>query len=333
MAALATTNLTLLDLAKLKDPDGTIASVVELLNEKNELLEDAVFMQGNLETGHRTTVRTGIPTPTWRKLYGRVADQTARTAQVTENCGMLEAYAETDKALLDLAGNVNQARLNEEMAFIEGFKQKLAYSMIYESESNTPEAITGLAPRYNALTGAGNSENVLNAGGSTNLTSIWCVGWGDLTCAGIVPKNSTAGLQITDKGQVTSETASGKMEVYRTHFRQDAGLCVRDWRSVVRIANIDTVALAGLSGTQSISASTSILRLMIEAREKIDDAPFARPAFYVNRATRIRLRQAILDKVAGNLTFETVAGKRVMVYDDTPIRRLDQISSSETAVS
>ena len=72
MAVLSAANPTLLDLAKRLDPDMKIAPVVELLNETNEILTDMTWLEGNLITGHRTTVRTGIPEPTWRKLYGGV---------------------------------------------------------------------------------------------------------------------------------------------------------------------------------------------------------------------------------------------------------------------
>jgi len=74
MAVLSTTNLTLLDLAKRTDPDGQISSIVELLSQENEILRDMTFINGNLETGHKSTARTGIPTPVetierWRTTY------------------------------------------------------------------------------------------------------------------------------------------------------------------------------------------------------------------------------------------------------------------------
>ena len=72
MATLSVRNPTLLDLAKIRDPDGKIATVVEILNETNEILDDMSWMEGNLPTGHRTSMRSGIPAPTWRKMYGGV---------------------------------------------------------------------------------------------------------------------------------------------------------------------------------------------------------------------------------------------------------------------
>ena len=114
MSALATTHPTLLDLAKRTDPDGRISDIVEILNQTNEILSDMVWVEGNLTTGHRTTIRTGLPAPTWRKLYGGVQPTKSTSAQITDNCGMLEAYAEVDKALADLNGNTAEFRLSED---------------------------------------------------------------------------------------------------------------------------------------------------------------------------------------------------------------------------
>ena len=50
------------DIAKSLDPSGKTATVVELLNQSNEIITDMVWMEGNLPTGHETTVRTGLPT-------------------------------------------------------------------------------------------------------------------------------------------------------------------------------------------------------------------------------------------------------------------------------
>ena len=89
MATLAVTNPTLADVAKATDPDGKIATIVEILNETNEMLDDMVWVEGNLPTGHRTTVRAGLPSPTWRKLYGGVQPTKATNVQVTDTTGML----------------------------------------------------------------------------------------------------------------------------------------------------------------------------------------------------------------------------------------------------
>src|SRR5690625_1038728 len=256
MPTLDNNNPTLADVAKRLDPGGQIDQIVEMLNETNPILEDATFIEGNLPTGHRTTVRTGLPTPTWRKLYGGVQPTKSTTAQVTDNTGMLEAYAEVDKALADLNGNTAAFRLSEDRAHIEGMNQEMASTLFYGNEGAEPAAFTGLAPRFNDL-GAENQDNIINGGGAGDTTSIWLVVWGPNTVHAIYPKGSKAGLAVNDKGQVTVENvdgSGGRMEAYRTHYRWDAGLTVRDWRYVVRVANVDITGLASSTEQTLVAA-------------------------------------------------------------------------------
>lgn len=329
MAALAANNPTLLDVAKRLDPDGKIASIVEILNATNPVLEDLTYVEGNLPTGHRTTVRTGLPSPTWRKLYGGVQPTKSTTVQVTDSAGMLEAYAEVDKALADLNGNTAAFRLSEDSAHIEGIGQQMAQTLFYGNEGTQPEAFTGLAPRYNSLS-AQNGDNIIDAGGNdTDLTSIWLCVWGNQTGHGIYPKGSIGGLQMTDKGQVTIENVDGnggRMEGYRTHYRMDAGLTIRDWRYFVRIANIDVSSLNTLANTKDI------ISWMIQASERIPELGKGRAAFYMNRRLREKLRLGILEKVSSNLTFETVAGERMVTFDGIPVRRTDALINTESRV-
>ena len=336
MSALAASHPTLLDLAKRLDPDGKIDVIAEILTQESPILEDMNFVEGNLPTGHRTTIRTGLPTPTWRKLYGGVQPTKSNTAQVTDSCGMLEAYAEVDKALADLNGNTAAFRLSEDRAHIEGMAQELASTIIYGNEGDQPEAFTGLAPRYNSLSAA-NADNIVSAGGTgSDNTSIWLVVWGDQTLHGIYPKGSRAGLDMQDKGQVTIENvdgAGGRMEAYRTHYRHDCGLTVRDWRFAARVCNIDVSALTS-DGTAAdrAAAQKALINFMVQASERIPSLSKGRAVWYVNRTIREQLRLGILEKIAGNLAWETVSGKRVMTFDDIPVKRLDAINNTEARV-
>ena len=329
MATLSVLNPTLLDLAKATDPDGKIAPVVEILNMTNEVLEDMTWQNGNLLTGNRTTIRTGLAVPTWRKLYGGVQPNKGRTVQVTDSCGMLEAYAEVDKALADLNDNSAAFRLNEDRAHIEGINQELAAKIFYGNEALAPETMTGIFTRYNSLA-AENVDNIIDAGGTgSDNTSICLAVWGPNTGFGIVPKGSKAGLQVTDKGQVTVENADGaggRMEAYRTHYRMDAGLTIRDWRYFVRICNID------VSDLNTIANTKNIITWMIQAAERIPAFGMGRACFYVNRTIRETLRLGILEKVASQLTYDTVNGKRVTAFDGIPVKRCDSILMTEARV-
>lgn len=327
MATLAITHPTLLDVAKRLDPNGKVDMIVEILNQTNEILDDMVFLEGNLPTGHKTTVRSGIPAPTWRKLYGSVQPTKSRTVQVTDNCGMMEAYAEVDKALADLNGNTAAFRLSEERAHVEGMAQEAGSSLFYANEATAPEEFTGLAPRYNSLS-AENADNIVNATGSgSDNTSIWLAVWGPNTVHGIYPKGSKAGIQMSDKGQVTKESSDGLFEIYRSHYRWDMGVTLRDWRYVVRIANID------LSDLNTLANTKNLITWMIQATERIPNFGSGRACFYMNRTLREKLRLGIQEKVASQLSYENFEGKRVVAFDGIPVKRCDALLNTETVVS
>jgi hypothetical protein len=333
MSTLAVTHPTLLDITKRLDPDGKIDTIAEILTQTNEVLDDMVWIEGNLPTGHRTTIRSGLPAPTWRKLYGGVQPTKSTTVQVTDTVGMLEAYAEVDQALADLNGNSAAFRLSEDRAHIEGMNQEFASTLFYGAEANEPEAFTGFGPRFNSKS-ALNAENVLtsaaNPDGNDN-TSIYLVVWGPNTVHGIYPKGSRAGLDMQDKGQVTIENVDGnggRMEAYRTHYRWDCGLSVRDWRYVVRI-NIDQEDLV-----KNAASGPDLIDLMTQAVELIPSLSMGRPAFYANRTVRSFLRRQIANKVAAStLTIEQVAGKHVTMFDGIPFRRCDAITNTEAGVA
>ncbi len=332
MTTLAVTHPTLLDVTKRLDPNGKIDTIAEILSQTNEILEDAVFLEGNLPTGHRTTIRSGLPAPTWRKLYGGVQPTKSRTVQVTDGCGMLEAYAEVDKALADLNGNTAAFRLSEDRAHIEGMNQELAQTLFYGNEATAPEEFTGFGPRFNSQS-AENGGNILTDAAtpdSTDNTSLWLVVWGPNTAHMIYPKGSKAGLQMDDKGQVTIENVDGnggRMEAYRSHYRWDAGLSVRDWRYVVRI-NIDAEDLV-----KNAASGPDLIDLMTQAIELIPNLSMGRPAFYVNRSIRSMLRRQIVNKtVNSTLSMDTVAGKKVVTFDGIPVRRCDAITNAESGI-
>jgi hypothetical protein len=334
MATLSVQNPTLLDLAKATDPDGGIADIVEILAETNEVLDDMTWVQGNLTTGNRTSIRTGLPTPTWRKMYGGVQPDKGTQAQVDDTTGMLEAYAEVDKALADLSSNTAAFRQVEERAHLEGLNQEIVDTLFYGNEDSEPEAFTGLSPRFNSTTAA-NGENIISGGGSgSDNASIWLIVWSPQTCFGIIPKGSVAGLQRTDLGEVTIEDASdgsnsGRMQAYRTHYRWDAGLTVRDWRYVVRIANIDKSALL-----KDAASGADLPDLMFQAMTQVPNLSLGRAAFYMSRNTMSFCRRQATNATSGStLTIENVGGKMLTMFSGIPLRRCDSLSADEATVS
>lgn len=330
-AALGTGNLTLADWAKRLDPDGKVPTIVELLAQKNEILDDMVWREGNLPTGHRLSVRTGLPAVAWRLINQGVIPSKSTTAQVDEQTGMLEAWSEVDKDLALLNGNVAAFRLSEARAFIEAMSQEFARVLFYGNGGANPEQFTGLSVRYGA-SGAANTDNVIKAGGvGSDNASIWLVAWGEETVTGIFPKGSKAGLIHEDYGEVTAETTAGlpgaRMRAFQERFQWKGGIALKDWRYVVRICNID------VSDLNAANVKT-LINFMEQAIETIPDN-LGKPVFYMNRTMRRYLRREARESVGsgGGLTYENYDGKRILMFGDVPIKRADTLLNSEALVA
>ena len=334
MAGLSSYALTLIDWAKRLDPDGKTAAIAELLGQSNEILMDMLWTEGNLPTGHRTTVRTGLPTPAWRLLNPGVQPSKSTTAQIDEACGILEAWSEVDKDLAELNGNTAAFRLSEAQAFIEAMNQEMASTLFYGNAGTAPEEFTGLAARYSAISGAANGQNVITGSGSqSDNSSIWLICWGQQTVHGIFPKGSKAGLQHYDHGEVTVETSAAmagtRLRAYQDQWQWKCGVALRDWRYAVRIANID------ISNLVAKSSAADLIDLMIKAIHRIPSLNMGKCAFYMNRSCMQMLDiQRRDDAVSGGgISYSEIDGKMTYTFRGIPMRKVDALLETESAIS
>ncbi len=331
MSTLSAANPTILDVANRIGPDGKLDKmIIELLAQDNEVLMDATVLECNDGSGHKTTIRSGIPSGTWRKLYGGVTETKSTTVQVRDTCGMHENYATIDKALADMNGGNEEWRLTEESATREGMAQGVANTMFYGDISLNPERFEGIVPRFNSTTAENGGNVILGGSADTDNTAIYLVCWHPMTAHMLYPKGSRAGLQVRPlPEQTVYDSNSNPFQAYRTHYKWDCGLSIRDWRYVVRIANIEVSAL-----TKTGSTGADIVDLMVQGLERLPtNYGMTRPAFYCNRTVRSYLRRQISNRSNLLLRMDEVAGKRQVMLDDVPIRRCDQISNAEALVS
>jgi hypothetical protein len=343
--------LSLADWAKRVGPDGNVDDIAELLSQCNEVFNDMLWRESNLPNGHKSTVRTGLPSGTWRVLYQGVPYTKSTTAQVTDSIGILEAYSQVDRELARLDGDVAAFRQSEDDAHLEGLSQQMASTLFYGNASVTPQQFTGFAPRFNTVstTTAQNAQNCLDAGGTLSANaSMWVIGWGERTTFGIFPKASKAGLTFEDKGDVVPgfDSNNNRFEAYTSFFQWKAGLVVKDWRYVVRICNIDVSnSVNGLPGTSPPDLYALLSKAMVrfptltkrasgitETDAPDEVAPGIVPAIYCNRTVREWLDiQAIRDKNV-LLTMHDYAGQPIVEFRGIPIRVVDALLSTEARV-
>tara|TARA_X000001316_G_C922083_1_gene36886 strand:+ start:1863 stop:2858 length:996 start_codon:yes stop_codon:yes gene_type:complete len=330
MATVGNTYLTLADLRRQQNKDDTIADIIEIMAEELSMLEDGPIVECNSGDEHLTTIRAGLPSPTWRKLYQGVQPTKGTTAQVKDSTGYLEDWSEVDAKLVEKSKNPQKFRMNEAKSHIQGIAQEVGATVVYGDTDTDPEKFLGMEPRYNSLTAA-NGNQIVDAGGTgSDNTSIWFIGWGENGTHFLYPEGSQAGLKREDKGPQTKELADGSLyDVYREKFCQDIGLSVRDWRVNARVANIDVSEL-----TNDAATGADLIDLMVTAYYRLDNPnkSSVNTVIYCSRTIAEYLHKQAMNKSNVQLSLSEVEGKPVVKFLGHTIRRMDSILETEERV-
>lgn len=332
MATLGASFVDLIDIYKQQDGRGQYVPIIEMLAEMNPILDDAIAVECNKGTTHLHTVRAGLPSVTWGKLYQGIPNSKGRTAQVEDTTGFVEGLSTIDKRLLDLSTNEGAVRLSEAQAYLEAMSQEVATKIFYGNSASDPEEFMGLAPRFNDTTAA-NGGQIIDAGGAgADNTSIWFVTWGDNQCNLLYPKGTQAGVQREDMGEQRVTDGSGNAYYAKEEkFTWHVGLAMKDWRYVSRIANID------VSNMQA--GSVALYDFMRKAYYKLQSRRVAggKTAIYCNRDV-LEALDALATNAGASDNFVRlkpmeIEGKEVMTYRGIPIRETDAIVNTEAVVA
>ena len=320
---------TLLDVMKRIDPDGTPATVIQLLAEENNLLQTMPFFPTNKETFHQISVQTGLPGAEFIGLNEGVDATKGNVAQMTFDTGFIEMRDQIDDNILTLTPNAISMISMESMMKMESMSQKIT-SAVFNGSLANPKEFVGLAEYYSASsTNPQNSGfNILDGGGTgADNESIWLVCWGPMRVYGIFPKNiGTAGFQnIFDGLHLVTAINQKSLRVWQNTYKWHAGLVVADWRSTVRIANLDISDLK-----TSAPGATFLTDLLVTAIERIRGVGPKSPQIYMSEQMMTFLRLQIRKESNVNLTFENVAGRKVMMFDGIPVNKVDQLTLEGT---
>ncbi len=334
MTTLSNTYLNLIDVHKANDP--AIGEVIEVLKRQNPILDDAMAMECNDGSQHKHGIRTGLPTPSWGRLYKGIPQSKSTMQAVTDTTGFLEARSSVDTRVLNRSKNPGQLRLNEAEAHLEAMNQEMASGIFYHDVATTPEKFKGLAARYGTLNGGGAGNQIIDGlGTGSDNTSIWFVTWGDHATHLLYPQGSTAGFKRADKGeQRVNDDAGNPYYVKEELFTWDIGLAVKDWRYNARVANIDVSDL--------LAGNVDIVSLMISGYYRLQsrrmDAKSSRIAIYMNRDV-LEALDKLSSGVGGSgvrdalvLSRAELEGKEVTTFRGIPIRETDALLNNEARV-
>lgn len=329
MAVINAGNLSLLDLTRRMDPQGRIAPIVELMERENPFLKDAIFKEGNLPTGHKYVSRTALPTVEWRNLNQGVSASKSKTDPVTETTGILSGLSKLDRDLAKLGGNEAAARLSESKGFMQAFENKVESYFFYGSTATEPNAINGLTPRINSLTGA-YPKQIIDAGMSSSggdASSVWIVGWGDETVYGITPQGIPGGLHAEDMGkQVVRDADNKEFIAWVTEWSWKLGFCVQDAEFLVRICNID---MGNILATGNL-----LIQALVKGVRRMKSLARCRPVIYMHRDVLTFLELQALDTTKNStITYKDVGGFPMAFFRGIPIRVTDGLLLTESTVT
>jgi hypothetical protein len=340
MAALGTTLLTLADVAKSKDKQ--IGKVAEVLVQENPMLNDIPYMEMNMGTIHKEEIRSTLPTVYYRKANQAIPASKTTTEERTFTAAHFESKSQIDAAVAKRGGfdRIAYNRWNQAQGHIQAAALEHASLTIYGSPTTSNLKTAGLSDIYcTTNTSEPTSGNVVDGGGtSANLTSIWRIHWGERALFGIYPAGTQAGLKRTDRSAGNKEVpipmndvngSSGTVWGYEEQFEIDHGLCVKDYRQAVRLANVDTGLLKTGVG------AADLIDLMISAHYHIHTPTNGVGVWYVNRTIEAFLHKQALTKVGAGagIRFDNYQGEKVLMFLGYPVRRADALLNTESQVT
>lgn len=319
---------TLADLKVQLGPDGNLMSIIETL-EDNELMQDAKFIEANDTFSNRALQRTSYPAGQWRQLNAGVGAEASKTVPITDTIGMLESRSVIDATLVKVAPNPAEYRSRMAMAFVRGLSDTLATCAFYGNTNSDPEKFLGFAPRMGSLAA---TTNVIGAGGTgSDVTSIYLVQWGMDKVFFFYPRGSKIGLehiQITpmDRPEYATDPSDSTKEflAHKDHFAWHIGLQVANPRCIARYANIES------SGSYMFNED-ELIRLLNRMWQRGKGA-----TIYVAPDIKTQMEIALKDKNNVHYTAsrgEGLSGEEVLRFRGCPVRTIENIVFTETAIS
>lgn len=323
----------LVNVAKRLRPQGGVeTNIAELLSTLRPELEDIPWEEGNLETGHQITARTGLPSPTKRAYNQGILGSKTTTGQYIEGTALYEEHSKIDVELAKASGDPAAYRMSEDTGILEGFGQSVAKAVWYDSAYNVAGSLHGLAPRYGASTGMTASSYVFKPGtnAGTNCQSIWLVKWSPGRIYGIYPKGSVAGLKFEDKGELLVQDPNGALGAaffaLVGKYVWKPGIAVQDYRHACRFQwdPDDTTSFADTAKTGYLTLNKMITQLFNGAD--------ANTRFYMSRKSYNMISSQLSANDANFLSQVVINGRQMQAFLGIPLRVTDTLVD-ETAIS
>lgn len=312
--------------AKRLDPENNVATIVEILNEVSEFMVDAVAIMANDINSHESHVRKQLPVVGIRQVNEGSSSVHSVVEPQRDDIVLYEAMPEIDEKIIDNSPDPRKELNNEIVSYVEAMEQAFIDSIFYGDKATTGQ-IEGLANRFDALS----LDNVWNLGGTgSDLASVWMMEWDPLACKLIFPRDhKSMGIQWEDKGKVRVTDANNKpFMAYASQIKMQFGIAVQDYRNVQRLANIESDGVLN----NIIDTANNKHHTLVKARNQLTHAG-KNAVIYCNRDMKAQFDIFALDKDNGFYMMEDITGGPVTSFQGIPIRLVEGLLSTETALT
>ena len=287
--------------------------------QQNDLLRTAAVAPANKGFYNETLRASKLGAGKVTKINAGIPDISSKTDKVSDPVISFEGASKVDIRIFDGVDDLDAVRNSEDAMNLAGFSNSWNQVLLYGTPKDS-EGYTGLAARRSKIAGG----NIVDMGGSTDLSSAYIIEWGNIGTRLLYAKHSTPGISSMDMGRVKAQAqdGSGEFWAFERDYKIYFGLSVRTENSLWRIANIDV-------GSTDVS---SLLSHVIKIKNKLPSR--GRTGFlYCNTDVKSLIEIMILQEATNVRTVEYENYGPVTQFLQVPIMTMDAISSDETKVA
>jgi hypothetical protein len=277
-------------------------------------------------TGDIHYKRTAMPVSKVRKMNEGVKASISKTEAETDACIQIVSRSYVDMAMLQVMPDKTKYLQKEAKPHIAIMGEDLVYTLFY---GNNASGVLGLGTRYSKLNGD-KKRQIINFGGTANLTSVFIVKWDRDEVTGIYPQNTTAGISITAQSNVlVPDKENNTFLAHMTEYSQFFGLKVRDPRYVARLCNIPMDSIL-----TDETARQKLFELLITTKNRIHHVSEGRVVMYMSPDLHNVLEVAAFTKTNTIVGYKDgmTSDTRILTFSGIPIRRNEFMLEPEVLV-
>lgn len=337
MTTYGNTILTMADIHN-EYPRGVLRDMTYSLSARSPLFGRLPMRASNKTTSHVSEFQVTEPTISVLKVGEGISASVGQTEQIEDGMSMLGSLAVTPLKLLELNDDPNEIRGAQIQMRTEALRKTAESLLWYGDPADDQAEFLGILMRdaFNTL-----GEHCLDAGGSTNQSSIVLMDISPQALFVIYPRNCKGGVYHKDWGeqlvQTDTNVGGAKLPALVDQVELDLGVVIKDPRQIVRLANVDHAEMAGLTGAQEVTDyATNVLFQMGRMQHHIYAPYMGQPAYFMPRSVAQELAFMAQQSTLSNaFTYDQVGGKgpKQLHYNGIPIFISDGMIYAEGVVS